>query len=238
MDFTEPSSYRERLFCVTFHGQWGVSMEDMEDEDTWPLPRYNPGSRNHLHALVVISITFANLQASIDSLYRQRGWIAGIQHEQPEADYFRLTEEDRVKATNELVRKLDNDLVFVRAVENVLDYYNWCRDCRNIIIHSEQYPPAFGGKQDELYMVKWTKAPPRKAQYARFTVARLRSIADHIRAGVVQSAEINIYMRFRDTPRAVQFSEIPMILRIRLRSRAARHRVFRTLSPPLARMML
>ncbi len=38
--------------------------------------------------------------------------------------------------------------------------------------------------------------------------------------------------------RAVQFSEIPMILRIRLRSRAARHRVFRTLSPPLARMML
>ena len=39
-------------------------------------------------------------------------------------------------------------------------------------------------------------------------------------------------------PRAVQFSEIPMILRIRLRSRAARHRVFRTLSPPLARMML
>jgi len=175
----------------------GVSMED---EDTWPLPRYNPGSRDHLHALGVISITFANLQASIDSLYRQRGWIAGIPDEQLEADYFNLTEEDRVRATKALVRKLDKDLVFVKAVENVLDFYNWCRDCRNIIVHSERYPPAFGGKQDELYMVKWTKAPPRKAQYVRFTVARLRSIADHIRAGVVQSAEINIYMRFRNTP--------------------------------------
>ena len=78
----------------------------MEDEDTWPLPRYNPGSRDHLHALGVISITFANLQASIDSLYRQRGWIAGIPDEQLEADYFNLTEEDRVRATKALVRKL------------------------------------------------------------------------------------------------------------------------------------
>ena len=145
----------------------------MEDEDTWPLPRYNPGSRDHLHALGVISITFANLQASINSLYRQRGRIAGIPDEQLEADYFNLTEEDRVRATKALVRKLDKDPVFVKAVENVLDYYNWCRDCRNVIVHSERYPPAFGGKQDELYMVKWTKAPPRKVQYVRFTVARL-----------------------------------------------------------------
>ena len=38
--------------------------------------------------------------------------------------------------------------------------------------------------------------------------------------------------------RAVQFSDIRSILRITLRSRAARQRVFRTLSPRLARMML
>jgi len=38
--------------------------------------------------------------------------------------------------------------------------------------------------------------------------------------------------------RAVQFCEVASILRMTARSRAARHRVFRTLSPPLARMVL
>jgi hypothetical protein len=99
-----------------------------------------------------------------------------------------------------LVRNKDHDPAFVEAVENLLDFYNWCRKCRNIILHSERYPPAFGGKRDELYMIKWTKEQPRKAQYVRFTVAKLRGIADNIRAAVVQSAEINMHMRYRGIP--------------------------------------
>jgi len=52
----------------------------------------------------------------------------------------------------------------------------------------------------------------------------------------------NIFISNKGTlplyPRAVQFSERPSILRMMARSRAASQRVFRTLSPPLARMML
>jgi hypothetical protein len=173
----------------------------MQENDTWPLPRYNPGSRDHLHALGVISITFANLQASIDSLYWQRATRAGCSPQQIESDYFKLSEEDRIKAGKALVRRLDKQHgEFVKSVENVLDFYNWCRRCRNIVLHSERYPPAFGGKQDELHLIKWTKAPARKAQYMKFTVADLRSIADNFRLGVVQSAELNIYLRFCGTP--------------------------------------
>jgi hypothetical protein len=173
----------------------------MHENDTWPLPRYNPGSRDHLHALGVISITFANLQASIDSLYRQRATSAGHSSQQIESDYFKLSEEDRIKAAKALIRRLDKqDREFVKSVENVLDFYNWCRKCRNIILHSERYPPAFGGKQDELHMIKWTKSPPRKAQYMKFTVVDLRRIADNFRSVVVQSAEINMHLRFRGTP--------------------------------------
>jgi hypothetical protein len=172
----------------------------MHEDDTWPLPRYNPGSRDHLHALGVISITFANLQASIDSFYRQRARLAGYSPEQIEADYFKLREEDRVNAAKALFRQLDRDQEFLKSVENVLDFYNWCRNCRNIIIHSERYPPAFGGKRDELHMIKWTKASPRKPQYVKFTVADLRGIADNFRACVVQSAELSMHLRYRGTP--------------------------------------
>jgi hypothetical protein len=165
--------------------------------DTWPLPRFNPGSRDHLHALGVISVTFANLQASIDSIYWHRASVDGHSAKQIETDYFSLKEENRIRAIKALIRREEEAPVFVKAVENLLDFYNWCRNCRNIILHSERYPPAFGGKPDELQMVKWTKATPRKPQYTKFTVKALRDIAEQFRLGVVQSAEINMYMRSR-----------------------------------------
>jgi hypothetical protein len=172
----------------------------MQDSDTWPLPAYNPGSRDHLHALGVISIMFAGLQASVDSLYSRYASIAGHSLAQIETDYFAHSEEDRVKIAKALVRRLDEDKDFISAFENAFDFFNWCRRARNIILHSERYPPAFGGKRDELHMVKWTKAPPRKPQYVKFTVAQLRGIADNFRIGVIQSAELSMHLRYRGTP--------------------------------------
>jgi hypothetical protein len=175
----------------------------MQEDDTWPLPHYNPGSRGHLHALGVISITFANFQASIDSHYWQCAAFVGQSLDQAESEFFKLSEEGRIKATKVLIRRLDTDVELIKSVDNVLDFYNWCRKCRNIIVHSERYPPAFGGKEDELHMIKWTRPSLRKPsepQYVKFTVSQLRGIADNFRVGVKQSAELHMHIRYRGAP--------------------------------------
>ena len=56
--------------------------------------------------------------------------------------------------------------------------------------------------------------------------------------GVTYAANNDVAISLGSNIRAVQFSERPSILRMMARSRAASQRVFRTLSPPLARMML
>jgi hypothetical protein len=40
----------------------------MAPDDNWPLPAYHPGPRLHLHALGVISITFAGFEAHLHAL--------------------------------------------------------------------------------------------------------------------------------------------------------------------------
>jgi hypothetical protein len=181
-----------------------------DSEDTWPLPKYNPGAHKHLHALGVIAITFAAFERSIDSLYDFHPRQQKLPDELVSLYYFSLNEEKRINAVREIFSAYEKDSSVKAAVSNVLDYFKWCRHTRNQLLHSEHYPALFGGDPDTLYLTKRIGKQSPKSGYMAFHLSRLRSIADKIRVGVVQCGEIHIYLRVRDVPA----DSLPVSLRI------------------------
>jgi hypothetical protein len=195
---------------------------DANDEDTWPIPRYNPGRSKHLHALGVIAVTFASFERSVDFLYVN---LAREQHMPKELFslyYFSLNEEKRIEAIRLVFKTFEKNTEVIALIENLLDYFQWCRNCRNQILHAEQYPPMFGGEPDTLYLTKRVGKRSPQTGYMKFKLSKLRFIADKVREGVVRCAEMHIYFRFRGRPlnavpaelRAYVREPLPQILRI------------------------
>jgi hypothetical protein len=180
-----------------------------ESEDTWPQPHYNPGRPKHLHALGVIAIQYASLERSVDILYLSKALRQTLPQDLVELYYYSLNEEKRIEAVRLIFKAYEEDLKVIAAIENLLEYFQWCRNCRNQILHAEQYPAAFGGDKNTLYLTKRVGKQSPKSGYLKFELQTLRSIADQIRAGVAQAAELHLYLRFRgQSP-----SEIPRFYR-------------------------
>lgn len=171
-----------------------------DTEDTWPLPQYNPGSRLHLHALGVISVTFVALERSMNEHYINCAVRAGMPIDLVDKYYLHLNEDSRMQAIRDIFKVHEKEKEVTALIDNLVSYFNWCRNCRNHILHSELYPPAFGGEKDTLYLIKKASKKSTKSGYMKFKLIALRGIADKIRYGVVQSAEIHIYLRYRDVP--------------------------------------
>jgi hypothetical protein len=116
-----------------------------DSDDQWPLPSYNPGARKHLHAIGVIAVTFGAFERSIDSLYFFHPQRMKLPHELTALYYFNLNEEKRVVAIRDVFKSFERDPTVIEAVGNALSYFQWCRNVRNQILHSERYPKGLGG---------------------------------------------------------------------------------------------
>ena len=111
--------------------------------------------------------------------------------------FYTLNEERRIEAIRIIYGDYEKKHPEIMAlIHNLLDYFNWCRACRNHLLHAENYPATFGGDPEALYLTKRIGKQDPKSGYMRFTLPRLRSIADKMRAGVVQSATIEIRLRY------------------------------------------
>lgn len=88
------------------------------------------------------------------------------------------------------------------AIENLLKYFQWCKHTRDQILRADQYPAMFGGKPELLYLTKRLGKKSPKSGHMAFKLEELRSIAEKMRAGIVQSAEIHIHLRVCDIPEA------------------------------------
>jgi len=178
------------LSCSSDSLEAGFVMTDTEHE--WPA-HYNPGSHKHLHALGVIAVEFASLERSLDTLYANRARKENFPEELTDLFYFTLNEEKRIEAIRTIFRTRENDGATVILINNILDYFQWCRNCRNQLLHAERYPPSFGGDTDLIYFVKRLGKQMKKTGYMKLSVRHLRYIADRIHAGVVQCATIHLY---------------------------------------------
>ena len=96
-------------------------------------------------------------------------------------------------------------------MNNILAYFQQCNRNRNELLHAEQYPAMFGGVPETLYLIKRSdKRLPGSTVYLKLKLSELRKIADDMRKGVHQCAEIHIYLRFRGVP----IEQIPENLRV------------------------
>jgi hypothetical protein len=171
-----------------------------ESQDTWPLPEYNPGSQKHLHALGVIAVTFAAFERSVDDLYRFHPREQKLPDDLIDLYYYSLNEEKRIQAVRDVFRVYEESSEMRDCLSNLLDYFLWCRNARNQLLHAEHYPAAFGGERDTLHLIKRVSKQSPRSGYMKFRLTQLRTVADQMRTGLVQSAEINIHLRFRDKP--------------------------------------
>ena len=172
----------------------------ISSDDNWPLPKYNPGSSKHLHALGVIAVTYAGFQRSVDNLYAFHPRQQKMPDELIDLYYFTLSEDKRIDAVHSVFKTYEKDDDVVAAVKNVLDYFKWCKRTRDQILHAERYPASFGGDPDTLYLIKRVGRRSAKSGHMALKLNELRSIADKMRVGIVQSASIHIHLRVRDTP--------------------------------------
>jgi len=192
----------------------------MSDDDVWPATEFNPGRERHLHAIGLFSLLFVQFQGSLEYLYLTSLAKRGIPRKLAVFFYKNLTEEKRTEAIKLIfyTQELGYDIQVVEAIDNLIEFFKWSSNCRNNILHAEQYPASFGSKKDMLYLTKKTK--DRDSIYMKFGLEQLRSIADRTREGVRQAAAISLHLRYRGTdPKDIPnpykaFQILPPLLKI------------------------
>ena len=173
-----------------------------DNDDNWPTPEFTVGQQKHVHAIGVISLLTAQFERSIDSFHAYHWRDQKAPDDLIDLYYYSLNEEKRLEAIRAAFEKFESDPAVRRAIENLVLYFKWCRDARNNLLHAEHYPASFGGNPAFLYLIKRTGKQSSKSGYMKLSLGTLRSIAGKIRAGIVQSAKINIYLRTRGLPPA------------------------------------
>jgi hypothetical protein len=172
-------------------------------EDDWPLPEYNPGQRANLHALGVIVLQFAQYERAVHDLFALKAQQNRLPPDFWNTFYLRLNGETRVAATKALFQHEEVEAIREQA-ENLLEHFVRCKAYRDHLVHAELYGAAFGGDPDVLYLIKSSNRRERKASYTKFSLVRLRSIANSIRQGIVQAADLRLRIRFqRQDPKKV-----------------------------------
>jgi hypothetical protein len=75
-------------------------------EDTWPPPDFGIGRPEHVHAIGVIVLTYATLQAAMDGLF-----LDSANSEWAKKYYFMLSEDKRSDAIREMFKDHDPGVV-------------------------------------------------------------------------------------------------------------------------------
>lgn len=168
--------------------------------DMWPEPHYNAGGRKHLHALGVIAVTYRAFQRNMDDIYKFYLRKQKVPDALMNAYYFSLDEGNRVSVLKGVCKEYETDPKIFALVENLAEYFYWCKNCRDELVHAEQYPALFGGASDTITLTKRIGKTDPKTGYVALSLQRIRGIADKIETGKQQCVTVRIYLRWRGIP--------------------------------------
>ena len=137
-------------------------------ENTWPPPDYDVGPPEHVHAIGVIALTYAKLQGVMDRLF-----LDSANSEWADKYYYMLSEDKRSDAIREMFKHFDPGVV--SAIDNLTKHFDWCRACRNNLLHAESYPSDGVPFPDgALALTKPLKKGSLKPGYMALTLPELR----------------------------------------------------------------
>jgi hypothetical protein len=113
----------------------------MTTHDNWPMPKFDAGDPKHAHAVGVIAGLFVQFERSVESMFLYHPvQDKTTPFEIRERDFLSLSERKRVAATRKFYSERERDESVRIAAGNLLDFFDWARDSRNKILHSERYP--------------------------------------------------------------------------------------------------
>jgi hypothetical protein len=162
--------------------------------NTWPPRDYGIGPPEHVHAIGVIALTYGTLQGVMDGLF-----LDSANSEWAEKYYYVLSEDNRSRAIKDIYKHHDPGVV--EATGNLVEYFDWCRACRNNLLHAESYPPGLvpfpGGA---LGLTKRLKKGSGEPGYMALTLQELRGVAGRMQDGIEQCARIHLFLRHRGRP--------------------------------------
>lgn len=167
--------------------------------DDWPMPKFNAGDPKHLHVVGVIAVTFVQFERSIEGFFLHHPANSSVPIDLIQRYFFTLSEDQRISTTRKFYADREADEAVKAAVGNVLDFFDWAHDSRNKILHSERYPMSFGADPNIFYLIKRASKRDHSSKYMKLNLKALRSTAEHMRDGIVRSAEINIHVRYRNS---------------------------------------
>jgi hypothetical protein len=163
------------------------------------MPQFDAGDSKHLHAVGVISVTFVQFERSVQSMFLHHPANNSVPVDLINRYFMALSEDQRISTTRKFYSNSESDELVKAAADNVLDFFDWAYDSRNKILHSERYPVGFGADPDVFYLTKRASKRDPSSRYMALNLTTLRSTAEHMRAGIVRSAEINIHVRYRNS---------------------------------------
>jgi hypothetical protein len=183
------------------------------DEDVWALPDYHPGpSREHLHALGVLALNYAKLQRDMDDLFLLSAERKRVPREWAETYYYALSEDKRSQAIKEMFKDAPppsglrskaepgagggSGPEIAEAIGNLVSVFEWCRDCRNNLLHAESYPVGLAPLPDGAFALTERVRKSSKPVHIVLTLRELRAVVDHVRDSVVQCARIHLFLRY------------------------------------------
>ena len=180
----------------------------VKSEDIWPT--YNVGKPEHLHALGVISLLFNSFERGMDELFHFHPHRQGVPAEFADYFFYNLADEKRLNAVKFVFDRYEADDAVKNVIRNLIDYFNWCHQARNMLLHAEHYPPLFGEQEDVFYISKPANRRERKRGYKAIPLSELRGIGDRIEEGVMQCTRVRLFLRTRGVP----LSDLSLALRM------------------------
>ena len=173
---------------------------DMADpEDNWPLPEYNPGPQQHLHALGAISTSYNKFESRLFSLFAYHLDKQKVSRKITSAFYFQGSETQRLENIKLVFAECEKEQSVKDAVSKLMSYFNWCYETRNHLLHARHDPPFLGHDEKTLHLAKRVKKTSEQG-FLKLNLATLRNVADKIHIGEKTCLNLIIYLQLRDTP--------------------------------------
>jgi hypothetical protein len=173
-----------------------------DSNEAWPLPNYNVGPREHLHAIGTIALCYNAFERGIFDLYCHYQQDAKVPNEIADFFFLSLSEGPRIEAIKLVVRQYEKDAQVVAFFESLMTYFEWAWKTRNQILHSELHPSIFGGHPNDIELSKRRTKKTSEIGYLRLSVLQLREIADAIEKGKRACASLRVYLYQRTVPRS------------------------------------
>jgi hypothetical protein len=113
-------------------------------------PSYHKGRRDHLHALGVIALSYSAFERGLISIYAHHCAQQKMPNELVQLYYSSLNEKSQLKAIRTIFDTYEKEPAVLEFVSSLINYFNWCSDARNTLLHSELYMPPQLVKPPEL----------------------------------------------------------------------------------------